>query len=859
MASYSYAGLEVRVTADTRGMAADIRSSATSAGSDAARSISSSMTSGLKAVGTLFGSIGKSAVAGLGLASGAAIGFGISSFQTAARVGEMDASLRALAKANNQSYPQMQKSVAAIRGYGIEAGTAQQLVATFSRNQLDLAKSTTLARVAQDAAVISGRNSTEVLSDIVHGIETQNSMVLRNAGLNVQAGKAVDQYAKSVGKAAKDLTDAERAQAVLNAVLEEGKTVAGAYEAAMREPGKVLRSFPRLIDDIKLSVGQGLVKALGPAILGLYDLASAFSKAVAPGGTLSPIFDAIGVAVAALVAPVTRLIAGWAQLLAGLKPEQVARVVDVIKQFGPALLLAAGALAAFTGGGLITQLPIIGGLFSALLGPVKLLVPTLLAVGKAAVGVVGGLTGVGGAAGGASGGLSALLGPVGLVIAALVALVATSKPFRDSIIGMGKALVSALLPAFKAVVGGVREVIPPILDVVRAIGDNLAPVIDRLTPLLAPLGQLIGTQLAQGFSNLAGVLRVVAPAIIVLVQAIGFLLVVVLNAVGPVARFAIGILQAASAAGAFTAPARALAAVLGAISNAIATVVRWIFGGSPGLIPGFLAAAAAAGPLMGVLNALAGVFRAVASAIAAAWSAVTGATRAAMSAVTSAVVAGGNAVRSAATSAFNAVRSVVASAMSAAASAVSSAFGSIRSAASSGSSAVLSAVSGAFNSIRGVVSSAMAAVPGIVSSALNSAVGAARSGGAAIMSGLQAGIQSAAGAVMSTISSVASKISGALSSALKIGSPSRLTIPMGRDLFRGLEVGYAAEADAATWAAPSLPAGVSPLNGHAAGLGGLGAGAGPTINVYPSAGMDERALAGMVSRELAWATAGGLG
>ena len=50
---------------------------------------------------------------------------------------------------------------------------------------------------------------------------------------------------------------------------------------------------------------------------------------------------------------------------------------------------------------------------------------------------------------------------------------------------------------------------------------------------------------------------------------------------------------------------------------------------------------------------------------------------------------------------------------------------------------------------------------------------------------------------------------------------------------------------------------VSPLTGPgASGPYGLG-GARTVINVYPAAGMDERALAAMVSRELAWATAGG--
>ena len=51
------------------------------------------------------------------------------------------------------------------------------------------------------------------------------------------------------------------------------------------------------MDDIKLRVGQGLVKAFGPLILQAYDLAKALSAAIAPGGQLGPIFDAIGVAV----------------------------------------------------------------------------------------------------------------------------------------------------------------------------------------------------------------------------------------------------------------------------------------------------------------------------------------------------------------------------------------------------------------------------------------------------------------------------------------------------------------------------------------------------------------------------------
>ena len=793
------------------------------------------MTSGLKAIGGFGLAVGKSVATGLGAASAAAIGFGVASFQTAARVGEMDASLRALAKANNLSYPAMQQTVTAIRKQGIEAGVAQSLVAQFAQNQLKLSDATKLATVAQDAAVISGRNSTEVLADLVHGVSTQNSLVLRNAGLNVQAGQAMSDYAKSVGKSVAELTDAERAQAVLNATLESGKSIAGAYSEAMTEPGKVLRSFKRVVDDIKLSVGQGLVTAFGPAIMAAYGLAKAFSEAVAPGGALSPIFDAIGVAVGRLVAPLAGLIKQWTSFVENLKPGDLDRIVGIIKQFGPALIIAGAALAAFTGGSVLGGLPIIGTLLANLLGPLKMLGPLFVTLGKSAAGVVLPMLGIkGGVAG-----LVAALGPVAWIIAAVVAafvlMTATSAKFRDGLVAVGRGIMALFMPAIRAIAEGVKQCLPPILDIARALGDVLGPILTRLAPLLGPIGALIGGVLTVAFGLLAVQLRVIAIAFTALMSILGRL--VELIPVEPIQRFSSALTGIIGAAAAVLNPLTALRGALEWLGNAIMSVVRWIFGGSPGLIPAFLAAAAAAGPLMSVLGALMGVFSALASAVASAT----------------------NLIRSAVTAAFNAARSVVTSAMSAISSAVSSGMNAARSAVSSATSSMVSAIRSAGSGMVSVMRSSMSQVASAVSSGLASAVGAARAGGAAIMSGLQAGINSAAGAVMSTISSVASRISGALSSALKIGSPSRLTIPMGRDLMRGLEVGWDREASTASFDVPAVGiSGSAAFGGSSvAGLGG-GLGGGVTVNVYPSAGMDEQQLAARVSRELAWATAAGV-
>ena len=245
MAAYTYGQLTVPVTADTSGMRNDITGAATAAGQQAAGSISSSMSTGLKAAGGLGLAVGKSVATGLAGATVAAAGFGVEAFKSAARASEMDTALQALAKANNLNVDSLRKVVGAVKDQGIELGVAQNLTAQFVRSNLDLAKASDLARVAQDAAVISGRNSTEVLDDLVHGITTQNTQVLRNAGIQVNATKAQDEYAATLGKSRSQLTESEKAQATLNAVLKEGGKVAGAYSLAMEEPGKVLRGLPQ--------------------------------------------------------------------------------------------------------------------------------------------------------------------------------------------------------------------------------------------------------------------------------------------------------------------------------------------------------------------------------------------------------------------------------------------------------------------------------------------------------------------------------------------------------------------------------------------------------------------------------------
>jgi phage-related protein len=891
MASYSYGGLEVRVTADTRELAVSIRNAATSAGNDAAGQISSSMSAGLRAVGGLGAAVGKSVATGIAGATVAAAGFGVEAFKTAARVGEMDASLRALAKANGLSEAEMQKAVSAIRKQGIEAGTAQQLVAQFARNQLDLGKSTDLARVAQDAAVISGRNSTEVLGDLVHGITTQNSQVLRNAGLNVQAGQAVDKYAKSLGKSTKELTDAERSQAVLNAVLESGKTVAGAYAEAMTEPGKVLRSFPRLIDDIKLSVGQGLVQAFGPVIVQFYDFAKSLSAAVAPGGALAPIFDAIGVAVGKLVGPLTGIIAQWAKWIENLRPEQIERVTDIIKRFGPAILAGAAALTALVAPGILSQIPVLGGMLTNLLGPAKLVAGGFGSIGKAALGqLIPSLAGTIGPVGGVGAALGGLALPVTAAVGAFAALMIASKDFREAVFALGRGLLDFLMPILKSLWEAIQPVLAALWKIVGAIGDALAPVIKELSKLLKPLGELFGQNVAGGLGETGSAIDGVLPLILGLIKAIGFVLEVTIKVIVPIAEVAIKLLTWVSAITSVLNPIKLLGQALEFLIGIVSKLWHWIVGGSPGLIPAFGALGQAAGAVAGLLGgAVTAAFSGLVSVVSSATSAVVGSVR----------------------EGWSAMRETISSTMSQIQGVVSSGFSSMVGAAKSAGSAMVDGLKSGLSAAKGLGGWIGSNVTGPVTGFIKSGFGTHSPStititvGGDLVEGLRRGLEAAKNLGGWISSNVTGPVVGWLKSGLGIGSPSSITITFGAEVIEGLKVGLEKARELGNWVKDNVcgpilgtikgffgigshsrlmaglgedmvggledglagakqidlghsPIGGSPLAGAGPSIAGMGRAGGATINVYPQAGQDEQEIAAMVSRELAWAMAGGV-
>ena len=418
------------------------------------------------------GGVNKGLIAAGAVLGGAAfslVKMGKASFSAAARVSELNVAIDAIGKSTGVGAKNIQYAANAIRENGIEMAAAQEMAIEFAQSNLKMAEASRIARTAQDLAVISQKNSTDTAMILTRAIKTGNSMLLKSAGISGQASEGYATYAREVGKTANTLNAQERQQAIINLILLEGTKVAGVYTAAMQEPGKVLRSFPRIINDMQVAMGAALLAGFGPMIKASYDLVSAFSKTIREGGVLYPIVQELTKAMTLLFTPFTNGIKHVTGLIKGLSDSKLA--VDglgkSIAKYTPMIASFATALTAIAGRSLLANL-----------GPLAKLAP--------------------------------LMNPV---VGSMAVLVAMSPKLRDSFMKIAKALYP-LLDAFKKAVPAITKAAQSVLDAISSMVDVFAgplagvvtlisgafllfaSALEALGPLLEPLVILIGIGLA---------------------------------------------------------------------------------------------------------------------------------------------------------------------------------------------------------------------------------------------------------------------------------------------------------------------------------------------------------------------------
>lgn len=180
----------------------------------------------------------------------------------AARVDTLGVALEVAGAHAGYSREEIQKFEEDVKGMGITTSKARIALQQMAQADLDLAQAADLARVAQDAAVTAGIDSSEAFNRILYAITSLQPELLRTMNLTVNSQAAQEKYARELGKSADQLTATERQQALLNATMRAAEGIAGTYEAAMETVGKKLTSLPRYFEEIRLGIGNAFQPAL---------------------------------------------------------------------------------------------------------------------------------------------------------------------------------------------------------------------------------------------------------------------------------------------------------------------------------------------------------------------------------------------------------------------------------------------------------------------------------------------------------------------------------------------------------------------------------------------------------------------
>lgn len=160
-----------------------------------------------------------------------------------------------------------------------------------------------MIKVLTDAAVYNRQANysvSEAVKVTTEGIRMENSVLSDAAGIQKNIAKMQEDYAKSIGKSADNLTDAEKAQAVYNGVLNEGNTFLGDAEGYSDSLAGAQNKLANAVETAKANIGA-LFEKVAPVVNGLADWMNQNQELVAGIVTFVGVLAASGGLIGALV------------------------------------------------------------------------------------------------------------------------------------------------------------------------------------------------------------------------------------------------------------------------------------------------------------------------------------------------------------------------------------------------------------------------------------------------------------------------------------------------------------------------------------------------------------------------------
>lgn len=197
-------------------------------------------------------------VAGMAALATAALSAGMELSRLSAQAMDVEASMQSLAAQGGESAQQMMSGLAeasrgAISDYDLMLTANRAMLLGVAQNTDDMVALMDVARARSQALGVS---TAEAFGDIVTGIGRMSPLILDNLGIVVDQAKANEVYADSIGKTVGQLTEQEKKQALVNAVIRDSADLVAANVAAGDDAASNFERMDAAISNAKVALGE---------------------------------------------------------------------------------------------------------------------------------------------------------------------------------------------------------------------------------------------------------------------------------------------------------------------------------------------------------------------------------------------------------------------------------------------------------------------------------------------------------------------------------------------------------------------------------------------------------------------------
>lgn len=147
-------------------------------------------------------------------------------------------------------------SASTVSNYNLMLASNKAMALGVGENMEDIA---TLMEIARLKGRALGLDTTQAFDDIVTGIGRGSPLILDNLGITIKLASAQEEYAASLGKTVEEMTDAEKKNAIFNAVITSGRK-------ELEETGEVTLTYSERVQQLKKQLADLSVR-IGTSLL----------------------------------------------------------------------------------------------------------------------------------------------------------------------------------------------------------------------------------------------------------------------------------------------------------------------------------------------------------------------------------------------------------------------------------------------------------------------------------------------------------------------------------------------------------------------------------------------------------------